>query len=84
MSKKMVASNHKYKILREIYLFNHPLCEVCSLLGKDPSPATQIHHKARRGVNHNKIETFMATCFYCHRHIHDNPAWAKENSLLIK
>jgi hypothetical protein len=26
--------------------------------------------------------TFMAACWFCHRRIHDNPAWAKERGFL--
>ncbi len=54
-----------------------PNCEVCGC------PATDIHHKAKRGKNLYNMETFMATCRLCHNKIHDNPAWARELGYLI-
>jgi len=77
------VSKSKHELLKEYgkarreYLKDHPLCECCR------DYATQIHHKSGRGRFLCDKSTFMATCFYCHRRIHDNPAWAKERGYLI-
>jgi hypothetical protein len=76
------VSKSKHELLKEYakvrgeYLREHPLCECC----KDY--ATQIHHKSGRGKYLCDKSTFMAACWFCHRRIHDNPAWAKERGFL--
>jgi hypothetical protein len=67
----------EYKNVRKEYLLASPYCENCGI------EATDIHHKARRGPNLCKKETFMSVCRTCHQKIHDCPAWAKENKYLI-
>lgn len=59
----------KYHKLREGYLNAHLLCQakikdVCTLI------ATEIHHTAKRvGDNLTDVESFLAVCPHCHRHI---------------
>lgn len=77
-----VSSKHKknlkeYSKVRKEYLMLHPFCEICGL------PASDIHHKAKRGKNLSNAETFLATCRLCHNKCHDNPAWAKENGYIL-
>jgi len=76
-SNRKREENEKYKVARNLYFNFHPDCEVCGC------PATDIHHKAKRGKNLYNMETFMATCRLCHNRIHDNPAWAREMGYLI-
>ncbi len=76
-SNRKREENEKYKVARNLYFNLHPDCEVCGC------PATDIHHKAKRGNNLYNMETFMATCRLCHNRIHDNPAWAREMGYLI-
>jgi hypothetical protein len=52
-------------------------CEVCGHAGD------QVHHKEGRGKKLCAVNTFLAVCAGCHRRIHDNPAWARENGYLI-
>jgi len=77
VSNRKREENEKYKVARNLYFNLHPDCEVCGC------PATDIHHKAKRGKNLYNMETFMATCRLCHNRIHDNPAWAREMGYLI-
>jgi hypothetical protein len=63
----------EYSVVRKEYMMLHPFCEVCG------QPATDIHHKAKRGANLCNKDTFLAICRICHTKAHDNPAWAKEN-----
>ncbi len=68
----------EYGKIRKDYLLNKSYtCEVCGNAGD------QIHHKAKRGKNLCAIETFLCVCALCHRKIHDNPKWARENGYLI-
>ena len=76
-SNRKREENEKYKVARNLYFTNQPDCEVCGC------PATDIHHKAKRGKNLYNMETFMAVCRLCHNKIHDNPAWARELGYLI-
>jgi hypothetical protein len=55
----------------------HPFCEICN------EPATDIHHKARRGKNLNNEETWMSVCRRCHMKIESNGKWARENGYLV-
>lgn len=80
MSAKRKANSAEYYRLRDIYLSEHPTCEVdrCAKQGTD------IHHKAGRiGKNYLDVSRWMACCRYHHRKIHDNPAWAVERGYLI-
>ena len=72
--KRLVA----YSRARKDYLAEHPVCEVCKR-----RKATEIHHKAGRGSKTADPGYFLATCRICHRHIHDNPSWAREHGYLI-
>ena len=67
-----------YYCERKTYLEQHPTCEVCK-----QSPATEIHHKAGRGSKTADPSMFLAVDRECHRRIHDNPSWARENGFLI-
>ena len=77
-SKKHAKELAKYRVLRLEYLEQHPVCEMqgCS------QPASQIHHKFKRGKNLNNVDTWMGACSSCHRYIEDNKTWARENNYL--
>ena len=64
----------KYYILRDEYLKNHPLCEVCN---KEKS--TQIHHRKGR-LGNNLFNYFLAICDEDHKKVEMNPEWAYENN----
>lgn len=67
----------KYKLLREEYLKEHFLCEVCNL-----HPATEIHHKKKRH-GENLFKHFLAVDRQCHRRIEEDPKWAYEQGYSI-
>lgn len=77
-SKKRAAALKLYYELRREYLRLHPACEICTVKNSQ-----DIHHKAGRGPNLNKTETWMALCRLCHDEIHHNPSWAREQHYLI-
>jgi len=80
LSVKQKERNKLYKSVRAEYLKNNPMCEVCGNIEAD-----QIHHKKGR-IGDLLFDTsfFMAVDFICHRKIHDNDAWARENGYMIK
>lgn len=71
-SKKYAKQLKRYNELKEEFLLVHDICECC----KD-ARAGQVHHKMGRGKYLNKIETWMAVCHHCHRHIEDHKEWAR-------
>lgn len=76
VSKKRVEANKDYKLVRDAYLTQFPVCEVHNCGNK----ATEIHHKKGRvGELLTDIHHFLSVCHYCHRYIEINPIWAKEN-----
>lgn len=66
----------EYTKKRIAFLALHTHCQArlvnCTLV------ATDIHHKAGRGENHNVISSWLAVCRSCHTWIEMNPAEAKE------
>ncbi len=78
ISDKLKAELKKYKVLRNEYLKENPVCEFegCSCLASD------LHHKAGRGVNLNNVGTFMSLCREHHRYIHENDEWARERGYI--
>jgi len=77
-----VSSKHKKKLIeyskiRKEYMMLHMFCEVCGV------PATDIHHKERRGLNMCNAETFMSVCRPCHMKIESNGKWAREMGYLV-
>jgi hypothetical protein len=68
-----------YSIMRPIFLRSAPFCEVIDCLNR----STEIHHtKSRIGEMLLDERYLMAVCFSCHRKIHENPKWARENNYL--
>lgn len=73
----------KYGKLRKAYLLSHPKCEACVILGnREPMPSTEIHHLKGRGKYLNDVSTFIASCRWCHRVIHNYPNTARKLGLL--
>lgn len=69
-----------YSVLRKEFLLNNPVCQICC-----SNHAGEIHHKyagADRAKYQNDTTTWMALCHFCHKEIHENPAWARENNYL--
>ena len=80
ISKKRVREMVEYRKKREIYLREHPICEVCGT-----SAATEIHHvRGRHSGGFLDEKTFLAVCRYCHNKIHAYPKWAEELGYLSK
>lgn len=76
VSAKRKAENLVYSKRRKHYLEEHPNCEL--KLDGCTKKATQIHHsKGRLGSNFTNKKTFKATCFSCHKQLHDKMS-AKE------
>lgn len=77
ITNKLKERHKRYHELREEYLKERPLCEVC---GKNPS--TEIHHKRGR-VGKNLFQDFLAVDRDCHRRIEENPDWARKEGYIL-
>lgn len=80
MSSKRSKKQAVYTVLRKSFLLDHPICQIC-----DSNRAAEIHHThagADRDKFMNDTTTWMALCSFCHREIHENPIWARENGYL--
>lgn len=77
-SDKRTQQEEKYKIIRQVYLLNHPLCARCG------DPSTEVHHTNGRNDDRlNDKEFFMSSCRSCHEWIHDHPKQARKEGWLI-
>ena len=78
-SKKRAAQIKVYSRLRREFIRTHLFCDVCK-----QHIATQIHHKdGREGKMLSDSTKWLTLCFWCHRKIHDEPKWAREQGYLI-
>lgn len=78
LSEKRVEQNTEYLVEHGPYLVEHPKCEACG------DPSEEVHHKNGRFGERLLDQTFwMAVCKVCHREIHANPEWAREQGYLI-
>jgi len=76
VSKKMKETMDEYSKKRKAFLAMYPYCQARLL--SCTQTATDVHHKAGRGDNHNVMSTWLAVCRSCHQWIETNPAEAKE------
>lgn len=76
VSKKMSKTMSEYERKRVAFFALHPFCQ--ARLAGCTIGAAQIHHKAGRGENHNKISTWLGVCASCHEYIELHPNEAKE------
>jgi AMMECR1 domain-containing protein len=79
ISSKMKVTLDEYGKKRVAFLALHRVCQA-NLVGCT-GQATDVHHKAGRGINHNKMSTWIAVCRTCHQWIEENPQEAKELGL---
>ena len=75
-SVKMQKTIDEYTKKRTAFLALYPICQ--ARLVNCTQVATDVHHKAGRGENHNVISTWLAVCRSCHSWIELNPEEAKE------
>jgi hypothetical protein len=78
-SEKRKIGLAQYKILRDVYMKDHPICEA----GLDGcrKKATDIHHQKGRGANLNEVAHWIAVCRPCHNWITEHSAEAIELGL---
>ena len=79
VSTKMQATMDEYSKKRIAYLALFSTCQ--ATLVECTGKATDVHHMAGRGANHNKMGTWLAVCRNCHRWITDNSKEAIELNL---
>lgn len=76
VSKSRAKVNEIYRAAKQMYMFEHPNCEICGKVAHD------LHHKCGRGKNLCNMNTFMALCRLCHDSVHHNVAWARERGYI--
>lgn len=75
VSRKMHLKMSVYERKRVAFLALHQYCQA-NLPGCGMT-ATDVHHKAGRGENHNNMDTWLAVCRSCHNWIEEHPDKAK-------
>lgn len=81
VSAKRKAQDREYAKLKKQFMVVHPTCE--AQLAQCTKVATDIHHKAGRGVNMLNTDTWLSVCRNCHTYIETHPSEAKEKGLSI-
>jgi hypothetical protein len=81
-SDKQIAIDKSYTWIRKQYMEQHPLC-MMNLSPECTKIATDIHHKAGRGINTLNISTFISCCRNCHNFCHLNPKLARSLKLIV-
>lgn len=76
VSAKMQKTMNEYTKKRTAFLAMYPYCQ--AKLAGCTCKASDIHHKAGRGENHNAISTWLAVCRSCHHWITENSKEAIE------
>jgi 5-methylcytosine-specific restriction endonuclease McrA len=78
-SKKRATQNRAYSKLRKEFLLRRLYCDICKT-----KPVSHVHHKdGREGLLLVDLSKWMALCFDCHRRVHANPKWARDQGYLI-
>lgn len=81
ISIKRMILNEEYKVVRDEYMADHPVCEVKDCM----HPSEDLHHKKHRsGKLLTDVEFFCAVCRYHHGEIHNKSKWAYAEGYLIK
>lgn len=80
-SDKRKKEGKEYSKLRAEFFTSNPLCQA-DLMGCTRQ-ATEIHHKARRGVFYLDHTTFMACCSTCHEWIERNGEESKRMGFIL-
>lgn len=81
----------RYMVVRNLYLRNHPHCEVCVKMATllDCSsytilPSREVHHrKGKIGELFFDVKFFLAVCRGHHDAIGREPAWAKRHGFIV-
>lgn len=76
VSPKMAKLLREYSQLRAVFILAHPRCEAkvaCTNGWTD-----EVHHKAGRGANLLRTETWLPCCRACHQWCHNHPKEARQ------
>ncbi len=79
ISDKKQKEDAIYKVLRLVYLKNHPTCEM-SIKGICTEKGTTIQHlRGRCGKYYTDDRYFMSACLPCHMYANEHPEEAIQN-----
>lgn len=90
-SDKRKKDDVEYEKLKLEFFVLHPICQRGACyhpatgirINACQQPATDIHHKARRGPFMLRADTWMSACRICHTLIEENQDWAREEGYLL-
>lgn len=73
VSDKRLLALKEYRVVRDKYLKDNPICEVdgCS------SREVELHHKKPRAYHLCDVSVFMSVCRACHQRIESSDNWAR-------
>jgi hypothetical protein len=75
---QMEKLRRQWHKLRDAFLLQNPMCQCCKVC-----KATEVHHRRGRGPFLLTVETFMSTCWACHKLIHEQPAWSEAKGYMV-
>ena len=79
VSSKKILELAKYRIVRDQYLKDHPVCEFYTCDCRE----VELHHKKSRKYYLSDVSIFMSVCREHHNWIHENDAKARELGYLL-
>lgn len=83
VSKKQSGRLARYYPIRDAFLAENRVCEICSARGAPVNEATEVHHlRGRLGSLLFDTRGFVPSCFSCRTWPHDHPREAREIGLL--
>lgn len=81
VSRKRAKELKVYSELRKLFLSARQYCEI--FVDGCTRRATELHHvNGRNGRRLLDTQWFLPSCRNCHRYLHDNPRFARENGFL--
>lgn len=79
ISDKRLLALKEYRVVRDKYLKDNPICEFQGCNSTD----VDLHHKKPRAYHLCDVSVFMSVCRFHHNFIHDNDAKSRELGYLI-
>jgi len=73
VSDKRLLALKEYRVVRDKYLKENPICEVEGCNSRD----VELHHKKPRAYHLCDVSVFMSVCRTCHLRIEASDNWAR-------
>lgn len=73
VSDKRLLALKEYRVVRDKYLKDNPICEVKGCNSRE----VELHHKKPRAYHLCDVSVFMSVCRACHLKIEASDSWAR-------